>query len=171
MHNKKAQIDIPVVTWIVIIIAICILSPILLHLVNVILVPMGNAVADMSPQANISAQHVVQQTNNFWDFSMVLMFLIITIMLFVSAYFIDVHPLFIVFYIIIAFILFLIITPMSAMLTQFYSSDGSINPFNTTVQHLPFTSFFASYFWQLCFILYIVSGIIMYGKLRSRNVW
>lgn len=170
VSNKKGQIEIPVAVFIFLIVGLVILAPFCLKIMRAILQPMGNSLADISPMANISAQHVVTTVTNFWDFGIMFAFLIITIMMFVSAYFIDVHPLFIIFYIILGFIMFLTITPMQDLFTNMY--DASLVPDMTgEINALPMTHFLASYFWAICLVLFVISGIIMYGKLRQRSVW
>ena len=166
LANKKAQgFEMPIVVLIVVLATILVLAPFTLKIINAVVTPLGTNLQDISPLAASSAATVVTQTNNFWDLAVVIAFLVITIVMFISAYMVDMNPIFAVVYAILAFFLFMITPLLQDLFTGIYTNDALTNQ----TQALPMTNFIQGHFIIITFALFIISGIIMYAKLRGRG--
>ena len=165
MFNKKGGLEAPMIAFILFFIALIILAPIALKVINSVITPLGTNLAAMSPAANQSAAAVVATSNAFWDFAIIFAFVGMMIVMFISSYFIDVHPIFIVIYIMLAFILFLIIPSMQDAFGQIYG----LPEFSSEVDNLSMTNFLQKNFGIVTLGIYIITGIIMFAKMRSRQ--
>ena len=166
LANKKAQgFEMPIVVLIVVLATILVLAPFTLKIINAVVTPLGTNLQDINPLAASSAATVVTQTNNFWDLAVVIAFLVITIVMFISAYMVDMNPIFAVVYAILAFFLFMITPLLQDLFTGVYTNDQLTNQ----TQALPMTNFIQGHFIIITFALFIISGIIMYAKLRGRG--
>ena len=166
LANKKAQgFEMPIVVLIVVLATILVLAPFTLKIINAVVTPLGTNLQDINPLAASSAATVVTQTNNFWDLAVVIAFLVITIVMFISAYMVDMNPIFAVVYAILAFFLFMITPLLQDLFTGIYTNDALTNQ----TQALPMTNFIQGHFIIITFALFIISGIIMYAKLRGRG--
>ena len=85
------------------------------------------------------------------------------LILFLTAFFIDVSPLFFVFYMITGFIMFIILPSITDALGNLYSISGA---FNSTLTHLPYAIFLQEHLFIILLVVYAISAIIMYGKLQ-----
>lgn len=164
--NKKAQgFEMPIVVLIVVLATLLVLTPFTLKIINAVVTPLGTNLQDINPQAASAANTVVTQTNNFWDLALVIAFIVITIVMFVSAYMVDMNPIFAVVYAILAFFLFMVTPLLQDLFTGVYTNSALTNE----TQALPMTNFIQGHFIIITFMLFIVSGIIMYAKLRAKG--
>jgi len=163
LKQKKAQAEFPIAVFVIFFIALLFLAPTMIKLVGSTLTPLGNSFAAISPQANATAMYAVEYTNNFWDTIVVLVFVMLTIVLFISAYFVDVSPVFAVVYVVIGFIFFLIAPSLQDVLTNLYTNPN----FVSEVAHAPMSEFLTNHFGIILFVIYIIAGIVMYGKMRT----
>jgi len=164
-HKKGQGMEFSIALFIMMVAMIIILAPFLLRAVRDITSGLGNNLATLSPVGNISMQHVSTATTNLWDFGMILGFIILTIVLFISAFMADIHPLFIIVYVILAFILFMIVPALNDTFIQIYATPEMYNE----TSHLPMTDYLGQHFGIIAFIIYIISGAIMFGKMRMRQ--
>ena len=159
--NRKAQTDI--IAFIAVVVGILILSPIILKLGNEILGSFSTAINSTSETAAVEVSGIHSTLISFWDWIIAIAFLVNIVMLFISAFIVDSHPIFSVFYLISAVITLMfshyIVSPVETIL--------GIDSFSTEVLQLPITNFIVLNFDLILLGIIILTGIIMYGKFRS----
>jgi len=96
----------------------------------------------------------------FIDYLLILMFFVSLIILFISAYFIDTNPIFLVLYIIFAFIFILLLPNMMEAVDTVWSK------FPVETNSLPLTGWIQSNMVMFTLGVFILTGIIMYAKFR-----
>jgi len=161
--SKKGQIEIPVITLIFVIIGLIIIAPFVAKMVNSVLNNFGSSIGNMSSEAGESVQFVRSTFIGFWDWVLLITFIINVILLFVSAFLVDTHPVFLILYIIIGVFTFSIAPAVKDLLDEIYNSAN----FAIEVSSLPIMDFIREYFGLILLGVFIISGIIMYSKIRG----
>jgi len=163
MINKKGQSDIT--TFIVVVIALLILAPIMLKVVNTSLGAFSTALNSTSPVASSNVTYIHNTFTSFWDWLIAIAFLVNIILLLVFSFLVDSHPIFALFYFISAIIIMMFshtfVTPVAQIL--------SMDTFSTEVLQLPIVGFIVNYFDILILGIIILTGVVMYGKWRSNS--
>jgi hypothetical protein len=164
--KTKGQFDIALV--IVTIIFLFTLAPILWHLVATFNSGFTNMSVTnptlVSPQTNATVNYINTTFGNFWDFTTIMFFIIAVIILFISALFVDMNPIFFAIYIVFSILLILLTAGMSDMLTYIYNTT---NPVQTEAQAMTMSGWFATHMVMVALMIIFITGIIMFGKLRS----
>jgi uncharacterized membrane protein YqjE len=172
--NKRAQgMDIFVVSFIGAIVTLLIMAPIMLKLVTTITNQLNVTLANQSinNSASLAVGSLGTTFTNFWDFIILLAFIIVAIIMFWSAFFVDVHPVFFVLFLIMAFISIMFVPTLVQVTDTIwyasgnYSNGTSYAIFNTT--DLPFTTAIHDNMAIIIVGMIVVAGIIMYGKMRG----
>lgn len=159
--NKKAQIE-SLVIFIGLAIGLMILAPVVLKINGSMLSGFSNAVR---PISNVSADAVDFGMNKFtslWDTVIICAFVANTLLLFVSAFLIDIHPSFIAVYIVGCFFLFM-------FAPNYLKAAGAIfdNPnFSTQTAQLAGTSWLYNNFGFILLGIVFITGIIMFAKYK-----
>jgi len=161
MKNRRGQTD--VIYFIVAVIALLILAPIMLKVVNTSLTAFSGAINTTSPDASTNVDFVHTTFLNFWDWLIAIGFLVNVIMLFVFSFMVDSHPIFSLFYFISAIIALMFSHTVTAPISTIFGLDS----FADEVLDLPITDFIVTNFDLLLLGIIILTGIIMYGKFRS----
>lgn len=157
--NNKAQIN-PLATFIIIVVAVLIVGVFMSYLLNTILTPIGATFGNESLTAGTTVTYVTNVFNNFWDWVIVMVILLNMILLFITAFLIDTHPAFVVFYIFSCFVLFITGGALTMLLDDFYD-----NPvFLATVAHLPLSDFIRTHFMMVLLGTMALSGVVIYAK-------
>lgn len=159
--NFKGQIEIPIITFTAVIIGLIILAPFVLKISNSILTPFGNAIGNVTEQAGTNVNFVKETFVNFWDFVLLCTFLINVVLLLVSAFLINTHPVFLILYIIFGMFLFSFAPSVLDVVDKIYDDPN----FALEVSQLPIMDFFREYFGFILLGIFFISGIIMYAKL------
>lgn len=160
-QSKKGQTDI--IAWIVAIVALLILAPVMLKIVNTSLGSFSEAVNNTSTEAAENVSYIHSTFVSFWDWCIAIAFLVNTILLLVFSFMVDSHPLFALFYVISA-----IITIMFAHNVVYpIETIFGMEDFSQEVLHLPITDFLVMKFDIILLGIIILTGIIMYGKWKS----
>lgn len=163
--NKKGMIDFPILTFIGIALVLLIIGLFTYFMVNTILTPFQASLGNVTIGGAEGAQAVgvVQaRYNSFWEFAILFAFLIQIILMFISAFLIDVHPLFLVLYIILGLITFIFAPEVFGAIDRIYESPQ----FATSVAHLQYLDFIRTNFGIICVALMILTGIIIFAKLK-----
>jgi len=159
--NRKGQTD--VIYFIVAVVALFILAPIMLKVVNTSLDSFSEAINNTSEDASDNVDYIHETFVSFWDILIAIAFLVNIILLFVFSFMVDSHPIFSLFYFISAIIILMFshtfMTPVSTLF--------GIDAFSGEVLALPITDFIVTNFDLLLLGIIILTGIIMYGKFRS----
>ncbi len=162
MKSKKGQIEIPMITFTVVIVGLLIMAPFIMKTVNSTLGPFGNAVGNVTPQAATNVAFVKETFVNFWDFVVLMVFLLNIILILISAFLVDTHPVFLILYIIFGIFLFSLAPAVLDVLDKIYDDPN----FALEVSQLPIMDFLRDYLGLIILGIFIISGIIMYAKFR-----
>lgn len=165
---KKAQAEFSILTFIVIVAALLIISPIMLKVYRSAMVPLGNALAPMSPTANDTVTTLYTTVTNFWDWVIIMAFLVQIILLFISAFLVNTHPIFLVMYIIFSIFAVIFIPGIQSVMDKVYENYET----NTTLrdadlEHLTFSVNLRENFPIIMIFLIFITGVIAFGKMRG----
>lgn len=163
--NKKAQLDSPIVWFIVIVFGLLLIAPITLKMFNAIKTPVANSLNQTGVGggdiASGNFSFVMNTFTTFWDKVIVATFFLALILLFVSAFMIDTSPFWVILYIFINFMLILFAPGIISSLDAIYASPD----FAVEVSQLTFMSFILSHFGELLVGIMVITGIIIYAKI------
>jgi hypothetical protein len=163
MLNKKAQLDFGIVSFVAIVILIFMLGPILLQLVTTPITQFTNAINTTSPTAATTGKTIQSTFLGFWDVVLVSAYLVMTIMLLLSAFLIDTHPVFMVLYIIVCFLMILFLPNLSDTVQSVW------NQYPTETNYIPMTQWLLDHITAVTLCIMVLSGIIMYAKIKSNQ--
>jgi hypothetical protein len=162
--NIKAQLEHPILSFFVLAIILLMLSPIMLKVFISIRDPLSSSLGNLSSGGDIAKtnfEKVINTGINLWDKVIIFCFFIALVLLFVSAYLIDSHPIFLVLYIFVAFLLILLAPSIIGALDNIYNSSE----FVTEVSYLPYVEWLKNNFIGFLIGVIVITGIIIYGKI------
>ena len=162
-QNKKGQSDL--IYFIVAVVAILMLAPIMLKVINTSLDSFSQAVNNTSPEASSNVDYIQDTFVGFWDWLIAIAFLVNIILLFIFSFMVDSHPIFSIFYFISAIIALMFSHTVVAPISTIFGLDS----FSGEVLQLPITDFIVNQFDLILLGVIVLTGIIMYGKWRSGN--
>lgn len=161
--RKSGQITFTAfIVFAAIVIGMLIASPFLIKFFTSPVEKFGDAVGNISPEAGAAVDYVQEKTLTFWDSVVLFMFMILFVVLIVSSFLIDVHPFFVVVYLIAGILFFAFAPAVQPMLEKVYASPS----FTTEVSHIPGLEFLVENFWSVMLGIYIFSGLIIFVKVR-----
>lgn len=144
------------------------IAPFLLKLVVTPLTSLSTALST-TDATNVSANAVTQAKNTFtgtFDWIIVILFMFNVLLLFITAFLIDVHPAFFLVYIIGLFMLFGFAPAVLDTIDTIYSMNAFAGAGNNVIQYLPMVDFLRENFTIVLLGIAITTAIIMYGKYR-----
>ena len=162
--NKKAQLDYPIITFAIIIVGLMILAPIILKIFMTTQSSFSAAIGNVSSGGDIAQTNfnaVMTPAINFWDKVIIAAFALVVILLFVSAFFIDASPFFIILYVFASFMLILFAPNIIAAVDHIYESAN----FAAEVSKLTFMDTLRSHYAEFLVGIMVITGIIIYGKI------
>lgn len=170
--NRKAQVEFSPAIVIAIIIGLIILAPIMIRIIGTVTGTFFTQMNSTSPSAVAEASTAVDKVYNFFDYLIVISMFINIIVLFISAWFIDTNPAFIILYIMFAFIFVLFLpnlldavdaiwVKMDTMSTQDTWGDNTLN--------LTFTDWIRQNLILVSVVVIALSGIITYAKFKTTS--
>ena len=162
MNNKKAQMEFSIITFIAVIVMLIILAPFMMKIFNSFLTPFGNAVGNQTAVAGENVAHIQSVVVGFWDFVIIMAFLINVILLLITAFLVDTHPVFLIMYIMFGFFTFIFAPELSTVLDKIYDSPQ----FATELTNLAMVDFLREYLMLVILGIYFITGIIIYSKFR-----
>ena len=161
--NKKAQFEHPIAIFFFLVIGLLVFAPIMLKIMNSVLTPFASGVGNISSTAGSTVTGIKTTFVSFWDFVIMSAFLINVILLFVSAFMVDTHPIFLVLYILFGFLIFIFAPMLLDSVDKIYDSAD----FTSEVSDIPMVDFIRNNFTMIVLGIYFISGIIIYAKIRS----
>lgn len=165
--HKKGQIELPVLSLIVTIIGLFLVGIIVLKVMSSILTPFQSSVNNMSTVAGASVTHIKDTFVNFWDFVLIMGFLLNILVLFYSSFMVNTHPVFVVMFIVFAIFTFIFAPVILDMVNEIYDTIESMSATDAAlVNELAMLNFIRSYFGLIMLGILMVCGIIIYGKYR-----
>lgn len=159
---KKGQFATPLAVFLGVSIGIFVVAIVMLYLTNTILDPIQASFGNQSVIAGEAIAGVQTSFTNFWDWAVIIVFLANTILLFVSAFLIDTHPIFVPFYIIACFVLIILANSVVELVDKTYETLLIEDP--TLDADLPLTTFIVNNFEVIYLGILILSGVIIYSK-------
>lgn len=170
---KKGQLSYPIITFMFVIVALIIMAPIMMRVINDTTSKFGNALVTSGigggVEANQSIMAVTDTFNNFWDFLIIIAFLVNVILLFLSAFLVDIHPVFFILYFVFAFISIMFVPTITNLGETIYTSPEYTN--YTATSSLHFTTTLLNHFGIVMLAIIVLTAIIMYGKLRTQRAY
>ena len=157
--NKKGLID-GIITFIVIAVIALIIAPILFKVVMTPVKKFGEAVRPISNESADAVEFGYNKFVSFWDTIIVLFIFANILFLFITSFLVDIHPAFIVLYIIGAAILFMFTPNYLEALTKIYSQAS----LSTEVGYLPMLNWIINNFGMILLGVIVINGIIMFVK-------
>jgi hypothetical protein len=168
-RNKKAQVDFGPAVLIAIIIGLIILAPIMIRIIGTVTGTFFTQMNSTAPNAVKPASDAVDKVYNFFDYLIIIAMFVNIIVLFISAWFIDTNPVFIVLYILFAFIFFLFIPNLMDAVDRVWIKMDDIKTLDTwggNDLNLTFTDFIRMNMMWFSLIIIALTGIIIYAKFK-----
>ena len=165
---SKAQGDYPIMMFGFVLIALLLFGLVMFKVNDVIGTKFADAMGNQTAQAGINVRAVTTTFNNFWDFVIVFAFVINILLLFISSFMVETHPVFLVVYIVAAIILFIISPSTLEVVNQIAGTagTGATGGFAQYESSLPMLWYLKDHFAIILLSLYFLSGLIMYAKYR-----
>jgi len=167
--SKKAQIDFGPAALVAIVVALLLFAPIMVRLIGTVTGTFFTQMNDTAPTAVADASDAVDVVYNFFDYLIVIAMFMNVIVLFVSAWFIDTNPLFIILYIMFAFIFVLFVPNMLDAVDRVWDKTNDMSSLDTwegNSLNLTFTDFIRSNMVMFTLIIIVLTGIITYAKFK-----
>lgn len=162
LKNKKAQMEYPIISFIAVVIILLIMAPFMLKIFNSVLTPFASAIGNQSVEAGARVTHVKDVFVDFWDMVIMIAFLISLILLFITAFLVDTHPVFLILFIIFGIFTFMFIPAIMEVTEKIYDNPALA----LEVSQLPMADFLREWFIPIMVGFYFVIGIIVYAKFR-----
>jgi len=165
--NSRGQIDHPVFLFAILIIALIIFAPVTLKIFREINTGFGNGLANVSQGGQIAKENFEAVTTpliNFWDKIMIAVFMILVILMMISSFLIDSHPVFIILYIFMNFMLIILAPNIIVAADNIYQSAT----YAQEVTLLPFMNTLRTYYAEILLGMMFISGVIIYAKVKLR---
>lgn len=157
-----------VVFFVILLAVIIILAPIVLKVAVSVMTATSNQLAVVD-STNLSANTVTTikgKVTSSFDWMIMLIFLVNFLVLLISAFLIDVHPAFVVIYIIGCTVLMLTAPYLMVASEKIYSMSQFSAGGNNVIQYLPMTEFLMNNFGIVILAVLVVTGIVMYAKIK-----
>lgn len=164
LRNKKAQIDNPVMIVAIMIIGLLFLAPVVLKIMMTTQTQVANSLGNISSGGDIAKTNfnaVMNTAVNTWDKVIMIAFFLLIVLLFVSAFLIDAHPIFIILYILSNMFLVLFAPNIIDAVDKVYDSPT----FAGEIAKLTFMDTLRTYYGEFLVGIMIITGIIIFGKL------
>lgn len=158
---KKAQAQ-SIIIFFGLMIAILIVSIILLRLVNEVITPFQAQIGNISATAGSAVSSVHDKFTHWWDYLIISMFFINLLILLVSSFLVDIHPAFVVIYIVTIIFMFMFGNYALLLLDSVWNNVGT----NIEVTQTPIQQFLINNFQLIMLGVVILSGVVMYAKFK-----
>jgi len=164
-RDRRGQLDFPILSFLVVVVGLIIMAPIMLKSYNAIQDSVGPAFGNLSvggnqTKANFDA--VMNPLTNFWDEVMIAAFVFSVVILLISSFLIDTHPLWIVLYIVVAMFMIMFIPDIMQSADAIYDNAE----FAAESSSLSFMDNLRTHMGEIIIGLFIITGIIIYGKIN-----
>ena len=169
MLNKKAQVDFAPIALVAIVITLLLFAPLMIRIVGVTTGTFFEQMNGTAPEAVEAASASVDVVTNFFDYIIVIAMFMNVIILFISAWFIDTNPIFIMIYIMFAFILILFIPNMLDAVDQVWDKAEGLSDLDNwgdNSLNLSFTDFIRQNMVIFTLIIIVLTGIVTYAKFK-----
>lgn len=166
LNNKKGQFDPGITTFAVILIGLLILAPVGVKVVRTMLgktsEKLTNSTDTAQQAAGANVSYIMGVFLNFWDGVIIAAFVFTIMILFISAFLIDSHPIFIPLYIII----FVLTVMFSPYCLEAVNRIWEANALAEDVVYLDMVNYIRLNFGLILTVVGILSMVIIYAKVR-----
>lgn len=160
--NKKAQGDYPIMVFAFAFMALLIFGIVMYKVNDIIGTKFADVMGNQSAVAGTNVRAVTHTFNNFWDFVMIFAFVVNVLLLLISSFMIDTHPVFLIIYIVAGIILFIVGPSTMEVVTTMYG-DATFSSYEPSLQMLWYLK---DHFTIILLALFVLSGLIMYAKYK-----
>jgi hypothetical protein len=160
--NKKGQLDIPIIGFVVVVLILLFLAPFMLKIVRTGTTGFQTAIGNQSEEAGENVAHVRETFTGFWDAVIALAFLANIILFLVSAFLIDVHPSFVLIFMLTGFFTLIFAPIVLDSLQQIWG----LSEFSQETAQLPITSFILNHFGKIITAVMLIGGVVLYSKFK-----
>lgn len=167
--SKKAQVEFGPAIVIALILVLILMAPIVMRIIGTVTGTFFTQMNETAPDAVAPASQAVDTVYNFFDYLIIIAMFVNIIVLFISAWFIDTNPVFIMLYIMFAFIFFLFLPNLLDAVDQVYSKmedASSQDTWGDNGLNLTFTDFIRRNMMMFSLIIIAFTGIIIYAKFK-----
>jgi hypothetical protein len=170
MMNKNGQV-LSITAFFIIILSVFVLAMLLMSFVNTILTPVGDTLGNISAQSGNAVHKINDSWNKWFDYAIIVLFMLNVIVLLISSYMVDTNPIFLIVYIISVMLLVIFGGNVVGSLNDIWDSAGVFGTGNAqginSIQYMPFTQYLLNHFTLVMLTIIVISGVIMYAKFRS----
>ena len=168
--KRKGQVQ-SIIYFVAVIIGLIFLAPILLKIISTTTTGLGDALVNHTEiGGGIAAQnayYIRDKVISFWDGVIVSLFVLNIILLFVSAFLVDINPGFLVIYIIAVLFLFVFSPTVLNAASTIWDVFGSQS--DNIPQYLVFTRFILDNFMPFLLGIIFVTGVLAYSRLGKNG--
>jgi hypothetical protein len=161
IKDKKGQAE-SIIYFFGIIVGLFIFAIVLLYMSQNVLTKLGPNLGNVSVQAGANVNYLNTSFTGLWDGLIIFFFLFNVLILFVSAFLVDIHPMFVIIYIIALIGLFLFGMPIMNAVESIWTSSA----YSSTASSMLMTEWMMQNFGIVLLGIAILSGIIMYAKIK-----
>lgn len=167
--NKKAQVEFSPAIVIAIIIGLLLLAPIMIRIIGTVTGTFFTQMNESYPNAVTPASDAVDKVYNFFDYLIIIAMFVNIIVLFISAWFIDTNPAFIILYIMFAFIMIIFLPNMMDAVDAVWvkmDSVGTLDTWGTSSLNLTYTDWIRGHMVMFSLVIIVLTGIVTYAKFK-----
>jgi hypothetical protein len=174
IKNKKAQAEFSPAVLIAVVVGLLLFAPIMIRIIGVTTGTFFTQMNSTSPTAVAEADKAVDKVYNFFDYLIIIGILINIILLFISAWFIDTNPVFIILFIMFAFIFVIILPSVLDAVDSVWDKMEDVNandPWrdDSLTGVLKFSNWIRQNLMLFTIIIIAIAGIITYAKFKIRD--
>lgn len=160
--NKRGQF-LSILFFIGVTIGLLLLAPIILKIIGSVTTNFSSSVNSTSPEAAEAVTYGWDKTTDLFDTAVVMLFFFNIIILLISSFLIDIHPAFVIIYIVAGIVIFALTPTYIQTLDNFYDPTGA---FSTEVGYLPGASWIYNNYGIILLGVFFLTGFIMFAKIK-----
>ncbi len=145
MNNKKGQI-LSVIIFVGIVVSVFIVGLIMMKFTTSILTPFKTSIGNVSTTAGDAVGSLETHFVNAWDYVIIAFFIFNILLLMITAFMVDSHPVFLLFYVFGAVLLILFAPSILTALEGIWTSPAMTNNGQLTQVNMPITNFIINNF-------------------------
>lgn len=165
--NNRGQI-LGIISFVVIVIILIFLAPFLMRIVITPVDKVTTALQgiDTTNKSSDATSFIRAKFVGMFDWVIAFFVLFSIIILLITSFLIDVHPAFVIVYVVAGMFLFIFApAAMTALDTIYNSAQFSVGE-NNVIQYLPITAWLKDNYIIFLLGVFVLSGLIMFGKYR-----
>jgi len=161
--NRLGQMDFPLIGFAVLTLSLLFLAPVGIKIFSAINTNVGGQLTNQSSVAGTNFTAVMTPLITWWDKIIIFAFVIAIILLFISAFMIDTHPVWVILYIIVGMFTIIFSNAIQSSLQTFYETTTFLTAAELAL--LPYVTWVYTNFGYFLVGIMILTGVIMYGKI------